>query len=85
MIAASPAMAPVAMPSALGLPRLVHSMHIHVNPAVADAIWVTTIAIPATPSAASWLPAVNPNQLTQSIAAPTTVNTRLLGGMGVEG
>ena len=35
------------------------------------AICVTAIAMPATPSAASSLPALKPNQPTQSIDAPT--------------
>lgn len=73
------------MPSTLGFPRLDHSMSIQVNPAIAVEMWVTAIAIPAVPSAASWLPALKPNQPTQSIEAPTTVSTRLLGGIAVPG
>jgi hypothetical protein len=37
---------------------LIHSTSIHVAAAVAVAIWVTSAAIPATPSAASSLPAL---------------------------
>ncbi len=35
VMATSPATAPVTIPSALGLPRLDHSMSLHVNPAIA--------------------------------------------------
>ena len=48
---------------------------------MAVAICVTSIAIPATPSAASSLPALKPNQPTHSIAAPMTDKVRLCGGM----
>ena len=85
MIATSPATAPVVIPSTLGLPRLDHSMSIQVNPAIAAEMWVTAIAMPAVPSAASSLPALKPNQPTQSIDAPTTVSTRLLGAIDVVG
>ena len=78
-------MAPDAMPSTLGLPWEIHSLNIHARAAAAAASWVTAIAMPATPSAASSLPALNPNQPTQSIAAPTTVYPRLFGGIGVFG
>ena len=55
------------------------------NAAVAVQMCVTAMAIPATPSAASWLPALKPNQPTHSIEAPTTVSTRLFGAIGVSG
>ena len=85
VIATSPPTAPVAIPRTLGLPWFNHSTVIQVKPAVAVAMWVTAIAMPATPSAASSLPALNPNHPTQSIEAPTTVSTRLFGGIGVPG
>ena len=49
------------------------------------ASWVTASAIPATPSAASSEPALNPNQPTHSMAAPTMVYARLFGSIGVTG
>ena len=52
---------------------------------MAVATWVTSMAIPAVTSAASWLPALNPNQPTQSMAAPVTHMVTLWGGMGVLG
>ena len=85
VMATSPATAPVAIPSTLGLPWIIHSVVIQARAAVAVAMWVTVMAMPATPSAASWLPALNPNQPTQSIDAPTTVRTRLFGAIGVVG
>ena len=85
VMATRPATAPVAMPRTLGLPCRIHSTVIQVNAAVAVQMCVTAIAMPATPSAASWLPALNPNQPTQSIEAPTTVSTRLFGVIGVPG
>jgi len=50
--------------------------------AAAVANCVTIMAMPAVPSAASSLPALNPNQPTHNIPAPTVVNTRLLGFIG---
>ena len=66
-------MAPDAMPRTLGLPCEIHSLNIHASAAAAVASWVTAIAMPATPSAASSLPALNPNQPTHSMAAPMIV------------
>src|SRR5258708_3322762 len=77
-----PATAPDAMPSTEGLPFTIHSVNIHDKAATAVASWVTTIAMPARPSAATAEPALKPNQPTQSNAAPVTVSARLCGGMG---
>ena len=74
-----PATMPVAMPSTLGLPNLNHSMLIQASDPAAAAMWVTSIAIPAAPFAANALPALNPNQPTQSIDAPVTVMVKLCG------
>ena len=46
------------------------------------AVLVFRKASPAVPSAASWLPALKPNQPTHRRAAPMTVRGRLWGGMG---
>ena len=66
----------------VALPDLIHSIAIHVNAPVAALIWVTSIAIPAEPSAATALPALKPNQPTQSIDAPIITIVLLCGGIG---
>ena len=85
VMAASPAMAPVAKPSALGLPFLIHSIKIHVSAATLGEIWVTTTAIAACPLAAKALPPLKPNHPTQSMAVPTRFMVMLCGGMGCSG
>ena len=50
--------------------------------AAAAAVFVVTKALTARPPAPSALPALKPNQPTQSIAEPITVNGRLWGGIG---
>ena len=79
VIAARPAMAPVAKPRALGLPDLTFSRNIQVRAATHGEIWVTTIAMAACPPAARALPPLNPNHPTQSIAVPIIVRVRLCG------
>jgi hypothetical protein len=72
---------PVTAPSALGLPNRHHSATIQTN-APADAeMCVTSIAIAASPFAASALPPLKPNQPTHSIPAPATVSVMLWGGL----
>jgi hypothetical protein len=83
--AASPAMAPVARPRALGLPCCAHSMAIQVSAATEAEMWVTVMAIAAFPLAARALPPLNPNHPTQSIAVPVTVMVMLWGNIGVVG
>ena len=82
VIATSPATAPEAAPSTVGLPRWIHSASIQPSVAAAAAVLVTTKALVASPPAPSALPALKPNQPTQSMAAPITVNGRLCGGIG---
>ena len=72
-MATRPATAPEAIPRTLGLPWVDHSANIHPRAAVAVAIWVTAMAMPAVPSAANSLPALKPNQPTHSMEAPMTV------------
>src|SRR5215831_10760690 len=81
VIATRPATAPDAMPSTLGLPLTIHSANIQPSAAAAVAICVTAIAMPARPSAATAEPALNPNQPTHRSDAPTSVSTRLCGGI----
>src|ERR1700686_3293963 len=81
VIATKPATAPDAIPSTLGLPRLIHSANIQPSAAVAVAICVASIAIPARPSAAPAEPALNPNHPTHSREAPINVKVKLWGGI----
>ena len=81
VMATRPATAPEMMPSTLGLPRPIHSANIQASAAAAVAICVTTMAMPARPSAASSEPALKPNQPTHSSEAPMTESTRLCGAM----
>ena len=82
VMATSPATAPEAMPSTLGLPLVNHSTNIQASAAAAVAIWVAAIAMPARPSAATAEPALKPNQPTHNSEAPMTVSVRLCGGIG---
>ena len=72
-MATRPAIAPVMMPSTLGLPRTYHSTAIQAKAAMAAAIIVTVIAIAARPPAEPAEPASKPNQPTHSSEAPTTL------------
>src|SRR6201995_207885 len=72
VIATRPATAPEMQPSTEGLPLAIHSANIQPSAAAAVAIWVTVIAMPARPLAATADPALNPNQPTQSSDAPMT-------------
>ncbi len=60
-------------------------MQVQTSAAVAAETCVASSVIPAAPFAPSALPALNPNQPTQSIPAPTADRVRLCGGMGVFG
>src|SRR5579863_7491926 len=81
VMATRPATAPEAMPSTLGLPLLIHSANIQARAAAAVAICVTSIAMPARPSAAPADPALNPNQPTHKREAPISVRVRLWGAI----
>src|SRR5438105_12866949 len=81
VMATKPATAPDAIPSTDGLPFANHSANIHASAAAAVANWVTNIAMPARPSAATAEPALNPNQPTHSSDAPTSVSVKLCGGI----
>src|ERR1700730_9089724 len=82
VIPTSPGTAPDMLASTLGFPLTGHSANIQESAAVAVAIWVTAIAMPALPFAATAEPALNPNQPTHSNEAPMTLSTRLCGGIG---
>ena len=72
-MATRPATAPEMMPSMLGFLCTSHSMNIQASAAVAVAICVTAMAMPAEPLAATAEPALKPNQPTHSSEAPITL------------
>src|ERR1051325_8213707 len=82
VIATSPATAPEAAPSTVGLPREDHSVNIQPRAAAAAAVLVVMKACAASPLAASALPALKPNQPNHRRLAPSTVKGRLCGGIG---
>src|SRR6185369_14873564 len=85
VMATRPATAPEIPPRTLGLPFLIHSANIQPKAAVAAAKWVATNALLASPEAASALPALKPNQPTQSRQAPMKLSTRLCGAVELSG
>src|SRR5438552_16212182 len=81
-MATTPATAPEAAPSTVGLPRLIHSVNIQPSAAAAAPVLVAVNALAARPLASSALPALNPNQPTHRSDAPITVIGRLCGRIG---
>src|SRR6516164_3708521 len=79
VIATRPATHPEIAPSMPGLPESSHSTAIQARAAAAAPKCVATKALVARPEAESALPALKPNQPTQSIPAPTVLITRLCG------
>src|SRR5437660_7859485 len=77
-----PATAPEQAPSALGLPRVIHSMTAHATAPAAAEKCVAAKALEARPSDLRALPALKPNQPTHSSDAPIIVYVRLCGGIG---
>ena len=69
VMATRPATAPVTMPKTLGLPCLIYSTAIQAIAAVAVENCVISMAIPAAPSAATALPALDLNQPTHDIGS----------------
>src|SRR4051794_31837101 len=82
VITTRPATAPEIAPSTVGLPVLIHSTNSHPSVAAAAPKCVAMNALLASDPALSALPALNPNQPTQSSAAPITLSTTLCGGIG---
>src|ERR1700736_5049317 len=82
VMATRPATAPEQMPTTVGLPFKIHSTIIQVKAAVAVAVWVTSMAMPACRPAVTAGPALNPNQPSQRSEAPIKVITMLGGGPG---
>src|SRR5580658_8666626 len=82
VMATNPATAPEIPPNTLGFPLCIHSISSQPTTAAAVAKCVATNALVANEDAASALPALNPNQPTQSKHAPMTLSTRLCGFIG---
>src|SRR5258708_7491614 len=85
VMATRPATAPEIAPSALGLPLRIHSATHQPMTADAAAKCVATKALVARLPAPRALPALNPNQPTQSRQAPMKLSTTLCGGMACLG
>src|SRR2546429_7548906 len=81
-MATSPATAPEAAPSTVGLPRVAHSVNIQPSAAADAPVLVARNALAASPLASSALPALKPNQPNHSSPAPITVIGRLCGCIG---
>src|SRR5689334_12917014 len=85
-----PATAPVAAPTAVGLPRKAASKINHIKAAAAAAVLVATKAVVAIfvtkfpevpPETDKALPALKPNQPNQSKPAPNKIKGTLCGGL----
>src|SRR2546428_13398583 len=70
VIATSPATAPDAAPSTVGLPRVIHSVNIQPSAAVAAAVFVARNPLAPRPLPSRALPAVHPDQPDRGSAAP---------------
>src|SRR5215813_2221072 len=79
VIATNPATAPEIAPNTVGLPRRIHSTASQLSAAAAEAKCVATNALVAKPFAANALPALKPNQPTQSKHAPIKLKVKLCG------
>src|ERR687895_794866 len=79
VIATSPATAPVAAPTVVGLPCFRHSGMSHPMVAAAAATWVVTKACSARPPDERALPALKPNHPNHRIAAPVITMGTLWG------
>ena len=84
VMATSPATAPEAAPITVGLPSSSHAVAVQPSIPAAAAVFVTTKALTAFPSADSADPALNPNHPNQSRPAPSTTIGTLCGSIGSE-
>src|SRR5579859_2521633 len=82
VMVASPAIIPDAAPSTLGLPLCRHSTSAQLNAPAAAEKCVAANALVASVPAVSALPALNPNQPTQSNPVPMSESTTLCGIIG---
>src|SRR5664280_3221174 len=85
VMATSPATAPEMAPNAVGLPLWIHSATVQPRAAAAAAKWVLMNALVARGPEFRALPALKPNQPTQSRQAPMKLNTMEWGGIGTLG
>src|SRR5512138_979884 len=85
VIVANPATMPEAAPRTLGLPFCHHSQKAQLSAAAEAEKWVAANALVASFPALTALPALNPNQPTQSRPVPTRLSTTLCGGIGSRG
>src|SRR6185437_9194318 len=85
VIATNPATAPEIAPRADGLPCRIHSTADQPSTAAAAANCVATKAEVANVPADSADPALNPNQPTHNMHAPTKLKTTECGGIGTFG
>ncbi len=81
-MATSPATAPAAAPTTLGLPERHQLMPTQARAAAAAAVFVTVNALTATGLAAPALPALKPNQPNQRMLAPSTIIVTSCGSIG---
>jgi len=79
VIPTNPPKNPLAIPIAVGLPRKIHSISIHVKPPAEAAIVVLTKAVVARELEESALPPLKPNQPNQSKPIPRRTNGTLWG------
>ena len=82
---ARPAIAPVAKPTVVGLPKLIRSIRIQTSAATDAATWVFKIALEASAEADSAEPPLKPNQPTHSRTAPSMVIPGACGSSALEG
>src|SRR6266404_2051865 len=85
VIATKPATAPEIAPSIEGFFVLDHSAAIHPSAPLAAAKCVATNALVASAPDETALPALKPNQPTQSRHAPMKLRTKLWGGDWIDG
>src|SRR4029450_2484485 len=77
VMATSPAIAPVQMPTTVGLPRVIHSTSIQVNAAADVAMCVTVMAMPACIPAVTAEAALQHNHPPHNSEAPMNVSPML--------
>ena len=85
VMVASPATMPEATPSTLGLPFCHHSQNAQLSAAAEAEKCVAAKALVASLPALTALPALKPNQPTQSKPVPIRLSTTLCGGIGSRG
>ncbi len=85
VIVASPAIAPVAKPTLVGLPTLIRSISNQTSAAMLAPRWVLMIALAASSLAERAEPPLKPNQPIHNSAAPAMVSEGLCGSISWRG